>query len=501
MRSTIRPVDAATPEPFIRRRPTPNPGWAVAGFRLAVFARPARATLIPVRATGLKPTGPSPGKGLMMSPCRLRSSALAAPALATAVLANGAAAADLTRSFAVGVNGCDDAFTSQLCTPVPTVALPTDGVLQVEFDASTSHCSDMVAHLLVDGVEQFASGALAPGQGTGVQDFGPVAAGVHQVGVQAEGVLGGCNPGSLAIWSGTLSVTISGVTEADAAVAAPGDSVSVSTVVGGAPAPAAVEASYTRPLDALGLATLSTVTFPTDPILPVDPILPIGSVAFVDLLLLGADAADELQAHFLPPDPILPPNPVLAPNPVLPPNPVRLAYYDGANWSAVLDSDGDPPAYVSATNSFSVAFTATSTPQVTALSGTVFAFVASYGLVGFAPPVVNDALNVAKAGRAIPLKWRLYDLGGNPVTDLAPTAVHVTSVSVACSDLTEGPDAVEEYATGASGLQNLGDGAYQLNWATSEAFAGTCRRLRLDLGEQNPDGTPFYRTADFSFVK
>ena len=25
--------------------------------------------------------------------------------------------------------------------------------------------------------------------------------------------------------------------------------------------------------------------------------------------------------------------------------------------------------------------------------------------------------------------------------------------------------------------------------------------LRLDLGEQNPDGTPFYRTADFNFVK
>ena len=111
------------------------------------------------------------------------------------------------------------------------------------------------------------------------------------------------------------------------------------------------------------------------------------------------------------------------------------------------------------------------------------------------------AINVAKAGRAIPLKWRLYDLGGNPVTDLAPAAVHLTSVSVACAALTESPNALEEYATGASGLQNRGDGAYQFNWATSQSFAGTCRRLRLDLGEQNPDGTPFYRTADFSFVK
>ncbi len=72
---------------------------------------------------------------------------------------------------------------------------------------------------------------------------------------------------------------------------------------------------------------------------------------------------------------------------------------------------------------------------------------ASYGLVGFEPPVDNDVVNVAQAGRAIPLKWRLYDRGGN--------------------------------------------------WTTAKAFADTCRRLRLDLGEQKPDGTPYYRSADF----
>src|SRR5215470_11445243 len=38
MRSTIRTVDAATPEPFIRRRSTPNPGWVVAGFRLLALS-------------------------------------------------------------------------------------------------------------------------------------------------------------------------------------------------------------------------------------------------------------------------------------------------------------------------------------------------------------------------------------------------------------------------------------------------------------------------------
>lgn len=438
----------------------------------------------------------------MLKQISLGSSALVALVLGSNCLATGAAGADLTRSFAVGVNGCDDAGTEQLCTPVPTLALPTDGVLQVAFDASITHCSSIIAHLLVDGVEQFASGALAPGDGTGVQDLGPIAAGVHSVGVQAEGVLGGCNAGSLATWAGTLAVTVSGVTEADVAIAAPGESVSVSTVVGGSPSPAAVEASYTRAVDALGLATLSASTYiPPNPIIPGNPILPIGSAAFVDLLLLGGTADDEVQAAFIPPNPIIPGNPIIPPNPIIPGNPIRLAYYDGTLWSAVLDSDGSPPAYVSATNSFSLSFTATSTPQVTALGGTVFAFVASYGLVGFESPVDNDALNVAKAGRAIPLKWRLYDLGGNPVSDLAPAAVKLTSVSVACDTSSEGTDAVEEYATGASGLQNLGDGAYQINWATSKSFAGSCRRLRLDLGEQNPDGTPFYRSADFQFIK
>ena len=52
MRSTIRTGDAATAGPFIRSRSTPNPGWVVAEFLLAVFAPPARATLIPKKVVG-----------------------------------------------------------------------------------------------------------------------------------------------------------------------------------------------------------------------------------------------------------------------------------------------------------------------------------------------------------------------------------------------------------------------------------------------------------------
>jgi hypothetical protein len=48
-----------------------------------------------------------------------------------------------------------------------------------------------------------------------------------------------------------------------------------------------------------------------------------------------------------------------------------------------------------------------------------------------------------KAGRGIPLKWELYDLGGNPITDLAPSTVSLTSVGIACATLTEDVNVID----------------------------------------------------------
>lgn len=103
-----------------------------------------------------------------------------------------------------------------------------------------------------------------------------------------------------------------------------------------------------------------------------------------------------------------------------------------------------------------------------------------YGFTGFSSPVDTDAVNVAKAGRAIPLKWRVVDAAGAPVTQL--TSATVTSAAHGCtSGLPE--DAVEEFASGASALQNLGDGYYQFNWKPASTYAGSCRTMRLDLGD------------------
>jgi hypothetical protein len=112
---------------------------------------------------------------------------------------------------------------------------------------------------------------------------------------------------------------------------------------------------------------------------------------------------------------------------------------------------------------------------------------------GFFSPVNDDpTLNTAKAGQTIPLKWHLEDVFGNPITDLASVAVSVTHL-----DCTAGStaDAVEEYARGTSGLQNIGDGHYQFNWATPKNYAGSCKTMRLDLG----DGIT--QTALFQFTK
>ena len=46
--------------------------------------------------------------------------------------------------------------------------------------------------------------------------------------------------------------------------------------------------------------------------------------------------------------------------------------------------------------------------------------------------------------------------------------------NLACPGASAPLDQLEQVAPGGSGLQNLGQGYYQLNWKTSKSFAGTC---------------------------
>lgn len=120
-------------------------------------------------------------------------------------------------------------------------------------------------------------------------------------------------------------------------------------------------------------------------------------------------------------------------------------------------------------------------------------FSVTYGFVGFSQPIDgNGIMNIANAGRTIPLKWRLVDANQNPITNLS--SVSVQAVTLSCPIGTTA-DAIEEYTAGVSGLQNLGNGYYQWNWKTPSTYSKSCKTVSLNLG----DGS--VHKVLFSFVK
>ena len=114
-----------------------------------------------------------------------------------------------------------------------------------------------------------------------------------------------------------------------------------------------------------------------------------------------------------------------------------------------------------------------------------------YDFTGFAAPVnAAPTLNRVNPGRTIPVKWRLAE-DGVPVS-AASSFVAVTSVEVPCG--ADAPvDVVEETADTVAGLRYTGDGWWSYTWATSKAWAGTCRRMTVRLD----DGTGHSALFDF----
>jgi hypothetical protein len=98
------------------------------------------------------------------------------------------------------------------------------------------------------------------------------------------------------------------------------------------------------------------------------------------------------------------------------------------------------------------------------------------------PGLAADILNVANAGRNIPLKWRLLTESGTPITNLASASVSAANIN--CETGTAS-DVVEEFASSASALINHGDGHYQLNWKTDKNWTG-CKVMRLNLAGEAP---------------
>jgi hypothetical protein len=118
----------------------------------------------------------------------------------------------------------------------------------------------------------------------------------------------------------------------------------------------------------------------------------------------------------------------------------------------------------------------------------------NYNFEGFFAPVDNPALvNTAKAGSAVPVKWRLTSEDGAVVSD-PNSFVGLFSYQVNCGS-TDGLEApVETLAPGGSDLQYKGNGNWQFNWKTLSSYPrGSCRVMELRLS----DGTSHY--ANFKF--
>jgi len=97
--------------------------------------------------------------------------------------------------------------TTEVCAEIPSVSywFNYPNVI-VTFTANQNHCADMIDHIMVDGYE-WGFRVVGPGQSDGGQliPLSPVP-GRHTIGVKAEGIKGGCNPGSISLWGGNLHI-------------------------------------------------------------------------------------------------------------------------------------------------------------------------------------------------------------------------------------------------------------------------------------------------------
>jgi hypothetical protein len=160
-------------------------------------------------------------------------------------------------------------------------------------------------------------------------------------------------------------------------------------------------------------------------------------------------------------------------------------------------------------------FVATYTPGAPVITGGTTAT-----FEGFDSPVSDTALNIMKAGRAVPLQWVQLDNNGNPITNLslctamnssggctAPAGVSapwlfVQAYSVngsLCTQDTDGSVSLPTNAAGNSGLQYLGStqpGLYQYNWKTPSGIPkGTCAEITFTYSS----GAFFVTPAQFQF--
>ena len=166
---------------------------------------------------------------------------LAVPGLLLGTLAVPVAvAAESTAMVPVSIAPCEG--EAPICNPPVHIPVSTAGVLRVSVAVDGTVCSGVTVLVSVDEALE-ASVSVAPGGSTGQLDLGPVSPGAHTVSVEAEvPIVPGCD---FRAWSGSVSITTSGVAAGNQASVGPGGSATVSTIVAGANL-AGIRATLTR---------------------------------------------------------------------------------------------------------------------------------------------------------------------------------------------------------------------------------------------------------------
>jgi len=100
---------------------------------------------------------------------------------------------------------------SEVCAGIiPTVSAGPAISVGVSFTANANHCADMRAHFLANG-QEFGSGVVGASQTTDTFYVPqPSMSAPTTIGVLAEGIPGGCNPGSIYAWGGVVHIEQSG---------------------------------------------------------------------------------------------------------------------------------------------------------------------------------------------------------------------------------------------------------------------------------------------------
>jgi hypothetical protein len=130
----------------------------------------------------------------------------AATGVVLVALANPASAQTYDKWIAVD---CPPPF-SQTCSKTAGIEVPGSGGLFVTFTGDPGSCAAIIEHVIVNGKE-WASSQVGPGQNDGgffigASDYPQWPDRKAHVAIQADGVLGGCNTGSMSGWAGNLHV-------------------------------------------------------------------------------------------------------------------------------------------------------------------------------------------------------------------------------------------------------------------------------------------------------